>query len=213
MAASARLSPKWAMRMVGVALAFSAFGGWCLADATRGYPRFNLRAAEYNRLRLAGQEEDWPALASERGWKAAFRQEDHLPNGLIALKTSWDIGTQYVMLAGCLAVALLAVIRLLRAKGRTMRADEDGFLTIEGLRVPYHDIVGIDLKLWQRKSIAQVHCRFRDRLLVTRIDDWIYQGGEDVLAEIQRRTGSRPDGALPDAAEGSAPTLGVRLGR
>jgi hypothetical protein len=83
-----------------------------------------------------------------------------------------------------------------------MRVDDDGFLTIEGWRIPFADVVRIDLRRWQRKSIARVHCRRGDRPRVTVIDDWIYEGGDRVLAELQSRTGLS---SQPTPAAGSAP--------
>ena len=189
MAVSAQLSRKWALRMGLVSAAFGAFAVWCVLDAKVGYPRFNQRAAEYNRLLAAGQREQWRALAAEKRWSAAFKQTDYLPSGAVSLKTPWDTGTQYVMMAACLALVGTILFRLLRARRRTMAADDRGFVTVEGLRVPYADITDIDLSRWQRKSIARVHFRQGNRQRITDIDDWIYQGGEAVLAELQRRTG------------------------
>lgn len=195
MTAVARMSPKWALRIGLVTVAFGGFAIWCVYDAKVSYPSFNQRASEYNRLLAAGLAETWPERAAQRGWPTAFRDDDRRPDGRITLKSAWDIGTQYVMMGGCLSVALVAGGRILRARRRTMRADDAGFLTIEGVLVPYADITDVDLKLWQRKSIARIHLRRSGRSVITLIDDWIYQGGEDVLAEIQRRTGLGSPGA------------------
>lgn len=189
MAISARMSSNWALRMGIVAVAFSAFAAWCVLDAKVGYPRFNQRAVEYNRLLAAGQIEQWPAYAEGKGWSASFSTGDHLPNGAISVKTAWDIGTQYVMMGGCLLVVTVVLYRLVRARGRTLQADDADFVTVEGLRVPYADIVGIDLRRWQSKSIARVRFRHGRGQRTTDIDDWIYRGGDAVLAELQRRTG------------------------
>jgi len=81
-----------------------------------------------------------------------------------------------------------------------MKADDTGFLTIEGSLVPYADITDIDLSRWQRKSIARVNFRRRGRPATTDIDDWIYKGGDLVLAEVQRRTGIKaPPAGVPAA--------------
>lgn len=189
MTAEARMSPTWARRMGLVAAAFTAFAGWCLYDARVAYPRFNERATEYNRLLALDQADTWDDLARSRGWKAAFADDDRQPDGKVVIKSRWDIGTQYVMMAACLALADLAVLRLILASRRSLRADDDGFRTVEGLRVPYAAITDIDLSRWQRKSIATVTFRKGRQALSTRIDDWIYRGGDEVLAELQRRTG------------------------
>jgi hypothetical protein len=194
MAATAQMSPNWAWRMVLVTTVFAGFALWCLYDALAGYPRFNRRAAEYNRLLATGRADEWPAVAAESGWSPRFPEDDIQADGTIAPKTDWDLGTQYVMLAGALAVAVPVLVRLLRARRRTMRADDEGFRTIEGSLVPYADITDIDLRQWQRKSIARVQFRHARGKAWTVIDDWIYRGGEDVLAEIQRRTGLGPAG-------------------
>lgn len=221
MAATARMSPNWAWRMVLLTAAFGGFAVWCLYDARLGYPRFNERAAAYNGLVAEGRSGEWPAVAETRGWNPRFRASEMLPDGRVALKTPWDIGTQYVMLAASLAIVALALARLLRARRRCLRADDEGFLTVEGRLVPYADITDIDLRLWQRKSIARVRFRCGARTLTTAIDDWVYRGGEAVLAEIQRRTGlPRPsqdtgggDGAqlpLAGTAPGGGPDGSLR---
>jgi hypothetical protein len=206
MAASARMSTSWARRMGLVAAAFGVFAGWCVLDATVSYPRFNQRASEYNRLLAAGLAEQWPARAAQNQWPAGFKEDDHLPDGTVSLKTPWDIGTQYVMMTGCLMVVVVILYRLLRARGRTMQADDRGFRTIEGVLVAYADITEIDLRRWQRKSIARVYFRLRERRLSTDIDDWIYQGGEAVLAELQQRTGLGVPSAPPAGTAPPAPT-------
>ena len=214
MAASARMSTNWALRMGLVSAAFGAFAAWCILDATVGYPRFNQRAAEYNRLLAAGQAEQWPARAAEQGWAAQFKEGDHLPGGGISLKTRWDIGTQYVMMTGSLAVVGVILYRLLRARRRTMKADDRGFLTVDGVLLPYADITDIDLSRWQAKSIARVHFRQRNRQMVTEIDDWIYQGGEAVLAELQRRTGlGVPAAPAADRQPGQPAPVGETHGK
>ncbi len=205
--AEARMSPMWARRMGLVALAFTGFAGWCLYDAVVAYPRFNERASAYNRLLAQEQADAWGDLARSKGWKAAFEEDDRLPDGRVILKSRWDIGAQYVMLAICLALADLVVLRLILASRRTLRADDDGFRTIEGLMVPYAAITEIDLSRWQRKSIATVTFRKGCRALSTRIDDWVYRGGDAVLAEIQRRTGlgGRPVTVTPTESAATPP--------
>jgi len=197
------MSSRWALRMSLVAGVFSAYALWCLYDALIGYPRFNQRAAEHNRLVAAGCVDDWPVQAAEKGWNPHFREEDRRPDGSVVPKSSWDMGTQYVMLAGTLGVAAIALLRVLRARGRSLQAGEDGFLTVEGELVPYADITAIDLALWQRKSIARVSFHRQGRLCRTAIDDWIYTGGDAVLAEVQRRTGLSPETPPPDQAPDS----------
>ncbi|NLF17936.1 MAG: hypothetical protein GX595_11870 [Lentisphaerae bacterium] len=208
MTAEARMSPTWARRMGLVALAFTGFAGWCLYDAIVAYPRFNERATAYNRLLAQEQIDTWDDLARSKGWKAPFDEDDRQPDGRVIVKSRWDIGTQYVMLAVCLALADLAVLRIILANRRTMSAGDDGFRTIEGLLVPYAAITEIDLSRWQRKSIATITFRKGRHALSTRIDDWIYRGGDAVLAEIQRRTGlgGRPVTVAPGAHPAAAST-------
>lgn len=205
MAVSARMSTNWALRMGLVLAAFGAFAVWCLVDARIGYPGFNRRAAEYNRLLAAGQADQWPGVAAGQGWSATFSEADHLPNGAISVKTPWDIGTQYVMMGACLVMVVGVAYRLLRARRRTLTADDDGFVTVEGVRVPYADITDIDLRRWQSKSIARISYRQANRQRTTDVDDWIYQGGEAVLAELQRHTGLGVP-ATPGTAD-AAPAL------
>ena len=198
MPASARMSPRWAWRMSLVATVFGAYALWCLYDAQVGYPRFNQRATEHNRLVAAGRADEWPARAAENGWDPGFPDDERVADGTVTLKTPWDIGTQYVMLAGAALVAAVTALRVLRARGRSLQADEAGLLTVDGVLVPYTDITAIDLSLWQRKSIARVSFRRDGRQCRTAIDDWIYAGGDAVLAEVQRRTGL---GIEPPAGE------------
>jgi len=187
--AHACMARKWVLRMAVVSLAFTGFALWCIYDAKVTYPRFNARAAAHNRLCREGQSDQWPAVAAEQGWEARFKDDDRGAGGLVIMKSEWDIGTQYLMMAGCLAVALITVGRILRARPRTMHADDNGFRTIEGRVVPYGDIESLDMTLWQRKSIVTVHYRADGAARTTRIDDWIYEGGEAILKAIREQTG------------------------
>lgn len=203
-AAVARMSRRWALRMLVVAVAFVAFAGWCVHDARVTYPQFNVEAEAYNHLIRAGQTADWPDTAARNGWRKAFAKDDFGHDGTVELKTPWDIGTQYVMMVMCLIAAAVIAGRVLYAKGRSMRTESEGFRTIDGGFVAYADVTAIDLSRWQRKSIAKVVYNRKGRRATTIIDDWVYEGGEDILKEVQRRTGLLP-GSPPKAAPGTPP--------
>jgi hypothetical protein len=105
----------------------------------------------------------------------------------------------------CLLVVLPAAGRVFWASRRTMRADEEAFTTIEGVRVPYTAIREVDKSRWQRKSIAVVTYELDGRRRRTKIDDWIFAGGEDVLQRIEERLADNdasPDGDTEAAAAG-----------
>ncbi|MBN2450808.1 MAG: hypothetical protein JXR77_10490, partial [Lentisphaeria bacterium] len=203
-AVTARVSRRWLLRMVLVALAGTAFAGWCLVDAKVAYPRFNLRAAEHNRLLLAREGDRWSEVAARNGWRTEFRKEDRNPDGTIVLKTPLDIGCQYVMMVLCLGAVAAIALRVLQATGRSMRADDTAFHTIDGVTVPYGDVLGLDFSRWQRKSIVTVRYRDGAGTRTTRIDDWVYQGGEDVLREIRKHTGLGQDSPGRPAPESRA---------
>jgi hypothetical protein len=185
----AKMSRPWMVRMLLVGFVFSGFSGWCVYDGLVRYPAFNRAASEYNRLVRLGTPGAWERLAAERGWPAHFRSDDLQPDGTVRLKTAWDIRTQFFMAGLCLLVVLPAFLRILWARAQTMTADEEGFVALDGTRVPYAAVREIDWSRWERKSIAVVIYELDGRLRRATIADWIFAGSEEILRRISERSG------------------------
>ena len=177
MGVTARISRNWVIRMTIIIVAALAFAGWCIYDARVRYPRIN---AEIDRMQEAGAlnaDGNLSALPSET--EAEYGPEDR--------KTREDILAQYVMAAICTVFAVLILGRVAAAYPRTLYADDTEFVTLKGDHVAYGSIVEIDKKKWDRKGIAVVHYTSESGREKAVIDDWIYKGGEDVLATIEEK--------------------------
>jgi hypothetical protein len=163
--------------------------------------------AEYNRIAIEQEQpEQWEKTALERGWPLHFEGVETHADGSLRLHTVWDIRTQFLMAILCLLVAVPVALRVVLARSRTMTADDAGFVSIDGTRIPYSAIRDIDRSKWQRKSIAVITYELNGAVRRTKIDDWIFEGGEAVLLQIEERTGlgkGTDESAPPPSAGGT----------
>ena len=199
MAANASVSRQWVVRMVITSVLFIGFGLWCIYDGTVTYPRGNAAIKAFKSLQQEDRMEEYPALAQQQGWP---EDPSHAE-----LKSEWDIRTQFIMAAPCLLIGVASLVRILLSTGRTMATDESGFQTLKGRRVPYDRIRRIDKKKWDRKGIADVFYEpdSGNDLERTRVDAWIFAGGEEILKDIEENAqaeivGGTPEKSLEDGA-------------
>lgn len=176
MSATAKMNREWLVRMLIVAVGFTAFGCWCLYDGLIRYPRIN------------AELEQAPALVAAD----AMQDQEH--------KTDADIRMQFIMAGGCFGFAAFLALRVLWASRRQLAADDVALHAINGDVVPYEHVLGIDKRRWDRKGIAVVRYRTNGRVRRTRIDDWIFKGGDAVLAEVERHAGPEDGPAVADSA-------------
>lgn len=105
------------------------------------------------------------------------------------VKSEWDIRTQYIMFAICLVIGGGVTIRVITAARRRLTADENA-ITVGGRTVEYNQIREIDKRKWHRKSIATIVYEQAGSRGKIKVDDWIYDGGSDVLKAVEEHVGS-----------------------
>jgi hypothetical protein len=181
MAAQAKLSSAWLIRMGLITVLFLVFGVWGTYDALVAYPAHNAAIDQYQQI-LDNQGEDAAlAFAEEQGWEAGQPPERY---------SSTDIGTQYIFMVGGFVVGLAALVWLLMNLPRKVASDEQGLHCPGGPTIPYDAIQRIDKDQWDRKAIAIVHYEHNGKAGTCKLDDWKFRGAAQVLAEVEQKRGS-----------------------
>ncbi len=178
----ARVSRQWVVRMLIAGIAFFGFGLWAVYDGFIYYPRRNHIIERFEEHREAGRMGEWRELAEQKGWP-----EEPDPDNY---KTQWDIRTQFIMAAICLPLGLVILLRLGLKSRQSMATDEQHFIATNGRRIPYSAIVSLDKRRWDSKGIAEVYYENEQgRRRKTRVDTWIFKGGDGILRDIESSTG------------------------
>jgi hypothetical protein len=151
------------------------------------YPEHNRRVAAFTELKENQRLGDWSKVAADNGWSD---DDPGQPHG------ETDIMSQWVMLAICAPLGLAALGMVGWNARRTLVADAERVHGPDGSKVSYDRITAIDKARWDRKGIAwityQDETGQEDRF---KIDDWVFRGAAEVLAEVERRTGLGGDSA------------------
>jgi hypothetical protein len=102
------------------------------------------------------------------------------------IREQWIVGGIFSVLS------VLAVVVLIRTLGRSMAVDNEAFYPVEGGRVPFAQLVRLDLRKWQTKGLAFAWSRTESgKEKRHRIDGLTYGGfkkeqGEPAEALMQR---------------------------
>ncbi len=86
------------------------------------------------------------------------------------------IHEQIIVFYICLALALITLFFLIRTSRRSIRADDEGIVTVKGIRVPYADMRTLDLRKWDTKGIAIIDYESTSGKSRARIDGLTYGG-------------------------------------
>ncbi len=97
------------------------------------------------------------------------------------------IGEQIIVFYICLALALVTLFFLLRTTRRSLRADDEGIVTVKGTRVPYADMKRLDLRKWASKGIAFIDYAGESGSGRARIDGLTYGGFKEERDEPAER--------------------------
>jgi hypothetical protein len=189
----AKISLSWGVRMLIAGVAFVGFGVWSLYDGQVKYPKVE---AAFQEFFAEDRLEEWVSFAGEKGWKKEWKKE--ADTGRAHVYSQWDIRTQFIMAAACLPIGLGILLRLVLTVPRRMEADEEGFTATDGTRIPYPAITSIDRRKWDRKGIAVVHYEIDGVPAKTKIDDWIFKGGADILRSIDEHVPPEISGVEPE---------------
>jgi hypothetical protein len=200
----ANSDPRYYLRFLLMGIVALGFCLWSLYDGLKGYPDQQERALAFEKLEDDGREDEWEALALEKGWPTGAPGE---PKG--AEEFDADVKMQFVMavLAGTVAVPLLIVP--LRSRGRWIEASETGLASSWGQRADYDSVIALDKKLWRKKGIAKV--RYQDGRRKRRfvLDNYKFQrdATDYILYELESRidpekiVGGPPEPPLDEYAE------------
>lgn len=185
MQVEAKMNRTWAVKWVILALFMVGYGGLCVNDALVVYPEDDARFEAYEELDRKGEKSRWPEVAAEHGWSDEQPKTKH---------DAYDIQTQWYQLAFVWPVGFGALMMVLWTSRQKLLADDEGFVAANGKRIGYGDITGIRYDRWNSKGIALVV--FQDENgeeSEAKIDDWVFEGGEDVLRLIEEQTGISQD--------------------
>lgn len=195
MSEQAQINPTWKWKWVIMSIALALFGVWCIHDATNTYPAnikhgeaFDQYKAERDKAvsesTKAELDEKWEATKKENGWEKDEPEKRY---------TVDDIATQWTMLYICAALAVACVVWLFVNVKQKLYTTEQGLTGPGGSEIPYESMKRIDKELWVSKGIAYVEYEHDGKEGRVKIDDWIYQGADRVLEDVEQMSGIVPD--------------------
>ena len=158
--------------------------------------------ADYERMKKLNPGPLWTEFtAGWSGWKMAAEAPEH-PFDADKIRDQWVVG------AVCVVVSLTGLFLLLRTLRRTIAVDGQAVYTQDGRRVPFADLVRLDLRKWDTKGLAIAEYDGASGRGKIRIDGLIYGGfskeqGEPA-EELLRRIRANFSGELIAYAEESA---------
>ena len=183
-----------------MSLMFVAFGLYFLYDGFIGYPKKNAQFASHASFfddletrKAAHMEEggtltDWEErtvddyVAVEEKWKAHATAQgwpEEPP------EKHYSTGDQFFFGALCIAVGLAVLGTMFINRGRSVRADEQGFYTDKSERVRFESAFRIDKRKWDNKGLAYVYHRDADgKQKRAVIDDLKYNGADKILTRL-----------------------------
>lgn len=198
MSVTARMNSTWALKWTIMALVMLGWGGACIYDAKVSYPAHDLRAKKAqdfkhqvrNTAEVAEAEQwvwknddspkQWAQYAKSQGWSEADPGPPNPPK---------NYTTQWVQLAICWPLGLVALVMVGLTSRQRLEADEEGVTGPRGRKVPYSAIQSIDKARWDSKGIAILHWEDAGRSGTLKIDDWVFRDGDKVLEEVEKHTG------------------------
>ncbi len=206
---------------------FAVFGCLFLYDGIWGYPKSIALAQKkewftgeflgsFDRAKQEGRLEQWMAEAKAQGLPTGVDGEP--PKWVsYAAQNGWEespklfsereVAEQFWVAYGCFAAAILAIIKLLLNRGKTLRGEEDAWITPEGTRVSFADVFRIDKRKWEHKGLAYAWYKGaagQEKRAV--FDDLKFGGADKVLDRLLGRFNGEliEKVTAPEAPEGQA---------
>ena len=126
--------------------------------------------------------------ASWQPWKMAAEPPEHFFDAA-KIRDQWIVG------AICAVLAIGALFALLRTLKRSFAVDGEAIYTQDGRRVPFADLVRLDLRKWESKGLAVAEYKGASGSGKIRIDGLVYGGfdkekgqpAEELLRRIRER--------------------------
>ena len=177
----ADISAGWRWRPLVIGLGLLFWSALCLKDALITYPA-DIEA--YNAVTaFKAENTDWVST-----WPA-YAEANGLPvnDKLIDERETFDILTQWVMLAICLPIGLYCLFSWYRAGGRYVEADAEGVRDQAGRGGKWSDIAAVNDERWKNKGISRVKFTpgLKDATDEVLLDDWKFD--KDATRAIHRR--------------------------
>jgi hypothetical protein len=197
----------WYYRRIGLIAGMCVvFGLYFLYDWKMGYPKTNAIAAKqewfekellpsYDVAQKAGKLEEWKRQAEAQGWPTGKAGEP--PKWLhYAAVQGWpekpkrftqkEVDEQWWWGMGTLCVGFAAGGVLLVNRSKVLRAEADHWVTPEGQKIRFADVVRVDTRKWDGKGLAyvwhQTEAGSRPQRAV--IDDLKFGGADRVLLRL-----------------------------
>ena len=182
------------------------FGLYFIYDWKIGYPKANAIADQqewfekellpsYDKAVNEGKLEEWMVQADAQGW----------PKGKVGEPPKWlqyaaingwpekpkrytqkEVDEQLWWGIGTISIGLVAGIVLLLNRGKVLRCETDHWITPEGGKVCFADVVRVDTRKWDAKGLAYVWFQQggagKERRAV--IDDLKFGGADRVLKRL-----------------------------
>lgn len=96
----------------------------------------------------------------------------------------YDIPIQWLILAVGLILGVWTLVNLIKASRRHYAYDKDtGQITINGQQIPFDKMTGIDMRKWQKKSIAMLETNDGS----FKLDAWVHAELDTMIEDIDKR--------------------------
>jgi hypothetical protein len=204
-----RVTRWYIKRRTWLALMLLGMGLYFLYDGLAGYPRSNEMAAQkqwfdnvvlksFDEARARGNVDEWVVRAREKGWPtgtdgqpprwAPWAAERGLPENPKHYTPS-EIEQQYWFGGGCVLAAVIVVIGMLRARGKTLKAGSDHWVTTKGETVRFADVYRLDMRKWPDKGFAYAWYRENGSGAEKRtiLDDLMYSNVQRLVDRLKRQ--------------------------
>lgn len=208
---------RWYYGRAALLIALSAgLGLYFLFDGAVGYPNKNRSVDLYEAFDAEKRGQDWQPQTDAEGSIAAdhlaeiekarqagrdgvswagFAADRRLPEKAPERFTAEQIHQQYHIAIALGVFALLGGLFLLLVRGRTLRCDADSLTLPSGRRIPFSQVVSIDLRKWH-KGFGRLTYRDENHRAQAsevndgrgaqrvRIDDYKYAGSAEILRRV-----------------------------
>lgn len=203
------VTPWYYRRMGLVAAMLTGMGLYFLYDGIWGYPKVNRQAEEklwfekevvgsFDAAQKEGRLDAWMEAARAKGWPTgtdgeppkwpSYAAPRNLPEEPKAY-TREEIAGQYWWGYGTLGAAALVGLMVLLNFRKTLRLEEDHFVTDKGRTVRFADVFRVDKRKWEDKGLAYAYYKVDGAGAVLRavIDDLKYHQADKILQRLLSR--------------------------
>lgn len=194
MAAKAKISTGWKVRVGAMGILLAGMSGWFLMDGFVGYPAQEVIYLKYVTFvdeNKALSESDLPAFIEKWNKKATAEGLPPITRDPKALehyhKEPGSILTQKILGFAALPVALIVLFKFLSLFKMWIATEEDGVHTHKGERIAWDTIEKLDKTRWPRKGISFLHYKGGDVPGRLRIDDFWYdrEPTDQIIRDIE----------------------------